>query len=247
MIPKKIHYCWFGGNPLPDSAIKCINSWKKYFPEYEIIQWDENNFDITFNKYAFEAYNNKKYAFFTDVARLYIIYTYGGIYFDVDVEVIKKYNDLIECEAFFGIESERLVNTGLGFGAEKGNKLVKELLDDYNNISFIQKDNTLDLTTCPIRNSEIFKKHGFVLNNKVEVKDNVVVYSKDFFNPFERGTGKLNINENTHSIHWFNTSWQTNGVKMRIKLLKPIRRIFGMERYNKLKEIILKIIRRWLK
>lgn len=120
MIEKKIHYCWFGGNELPTKAKRCIKSWKKYFPDYEIIEWNEKNFDINFNNYAKEAYLNKKYAFFTDVARLYIIYHNGGIYFDVDVEVIKKFdNDILSNEAFFGLETENTVNTGLGFGATK--------------------------------------------------------------------------------------------------------------------------------
>ena len=115
-IPKKIHYCWFGKNVKPQSAIKCIESWKKFFPDYEIIEWNETNFDINFNRYAREAYKVKKYAFFTDVARLYIIYKYGGIYFDVDVEVIKSFDDILKNnDVFFGLEDLNYINTGVGF------------------------------------------------------------------------------------------------------------------------------------
>ena len=105
-IPKKIHYCWFGRNPLPESAKKCIESWKKYCPEYEIIEWNEDNFDLTENRYAREAYEQKKWAFVSDYARLKIVYEQGGIYMDVDVELIKPLDELTELDGYMGFEKE---------------------------------------------------------------------------------------------------------------------------------------------
>lgn len=238
MIPKKIHYCWFGGKELPQSAKKCVESWKKFFPDYEIIEWNEKNFDIHFNNYAYEAYKNKKYAFFTDVARLYIIYKYGGLYFDVDVEVIKSYDDIInDCDAFFGIETLGMVNTGLGFGAVKGNKFVKLLLDDYNNKSFYNDDGTPNLVPCPVVNSVIFKKYGFKLNNSKEQINNIYIFPRDYFNVLDNNTGKVKNTSNTHSIHWYKASWVPWYVRVRILILRPIRKLLG-KKYFKIKNVL---------
>lgn len=149
MIPKVIHYCWFGGNPKSDLINKCIESWKKYCPDYEIIEWNENNFDINICEYTKQAYEAKKYAFVSDVARLYIIYNYGGIYLDTDIELIRNFDELLEYNGWFNWETERFINTGLGFGSKKNNPLIKFLLDDYNNRSFYKLDGKMDLTACP--------------------------------------------------------------------------------------------------
>ena len=143
MIPKKIHYCWFGGNPLPKSAIKCINSWKKYCPDYEIIEWNENNFDINMNGYTRMCYEQKKFAFLSDYVRLLVIYQNGGLYFDTDVELIKNPDFLLNTNAFFGFETEikkspnpqkAEVNTGLGFGAIQNSKILQILLNAYDSL-----------------------------------------------------------------------------------------------------------------
>ena len=176
MIEKKIHYCWFGGKPLPKEAKKCIDSWKKYFPDFEIIEWNENNFNINYNKYTSEAYKNRKYAYVADVARLYVIYNYGGIYFDVDVEVIKNYKDIIKNEAFFGLEKEGYLNTGLGFGATKKSQIVKQLLDDYKDRDFVTQDGKLNLIPCPEINSKIFLKNGYDLKNKSQTINNITIF-----------------------------------------------------------------------
>lgn len=237
MIPKKIHYCWFGGKELPLSAKKCINSWKKYFPDYEIIEWNENNFDVSFNKYAKEAYDNKKYAFFTDVARLYIIYKYGGIYFDVDVEVINSYDEILSSKVFFGLEKIDNVNTGLGFGAEKENAFIKELLSDYDNRNFIKEDGSFDMTSCPIINSKKFKEKGFLLNNTKEEIEGIVVYPREYFNPLDSGTNKLIYKTiNTKSIHWYLKSWVSKKIILRSKITRPFHRLFGNDCFKWLKK-----------
>ena len=128
MINKVIHYCWFGGQPLDSRGKKCLESWKKYFPNYEIIQWNENNFDVSRLDFMSQAYKDKKWAFVSDVARLLIVYENGGLYFDTDVEVIRSIDDLLENDAFFGFENDSFVATGLGFGAIKGQASVKAML-----------------------------------------------------------------------------------------------------------------------
>lgn len=238
MIPKKIHYCWFGHNPLPETAKKCIESWKKYFPDYEIIEWNESNFNINYNKYTEEAYKNKKYAYVADVARLYIIYNNGGIYFDVDVEVIKSYDKILNNAAFFGLEKEKYLNTGLGFGAQKKCKIVKDLLDDYKNRNFTMPDGKLNLTPCPAINSKIFLKDGFTLNNKIQVINDIAIYPIEYFNPLDDTIGKLNITKNTHSIHWYAKSWVPKKQLIRSKILKPFRKLIGVNNYSKIKKIL---------
>jgi len=131
MIPKKIHYCWFGRNPKPKLAEKCIASWKKYCPDYEIIEWNEDNFDINMNVYTRYCYENKKWAYLSDFARLYVVAENGGVYFDTDVELLKNPDELLKLEAFYGFETEKCINTGLGFGAEKNHPTVMAMVEEY--------------------------------------------------------------------------------------------------------------------
>ena len=157
MIPKKIHYCWFGRNPLPESALKCIASWKKFFPDYEIIEWNEDNFDVNCIPYTRQAYEAKKYAFVSDYARFKILYEHGGVYFDTDVEVIRSMDDIIERGAFLGFEINPnenrpygAVNPGVGMGAESGMSLYKNILDYYSQLSFIRPDGSYEMTDAVV-------------------------------------------------------------------------------------------------
>lgn len=227
MIPKKIHYCWFGKKELPPLAKKCIQSWRDFFPDYEIIEWNEENFNLNFNQYVREAYDERQYAFVTDVARLYIVYTQGGIYFDTDVEVIKPFNNLLSNEAFFGLERDGYVATGLGFGASKNNNFVKMLLDDYKDMKFINEDGTYNKIACPITNSEVFKKYGFNLDNKYEQIDGISVYPSDFLNPKGGYEKETIITDNTVSIHHFDGSWLSSEQKRRAKLLSKLNKKYG--------------------
>ena len=157
MIPKVIHYCWFGGKELPKLAQKCIKSWEKNCPDYEIKRWDESNFDINLCPlYVRQAYENKKWAFVTDYVRLKIIYDNGGIYLDTDVEVRKSLDKFLEYNAFFGFENGKNVNTGSGFGAEKHSSIVERIMEQYKDISFIMAYCSYDLTACPTLNTEVF-------------------------------------------------------------------------------------------
>ena len=160
-IPRTIHYCWFGRNPLPKLAQKCIKSWKKYCPDYEIIQWNEDNYDLSAAPlYVRQAYEAKKWAFVTDYVRLQVVYEHGGIYLDTDVELIKKLDPLLQYDAYFGFEDGKHIATGLGFGAVKGAPILRELMEDYHDIPFILPDGGYDTKTCPVRNTEVFLRHG---------------------------------------------------------------------------------------
>jgi mannosyltransferase OCH1-like enzyme len=169
MIPKKIHYCWFGGNPLPQDALMCIESWKKYFPDYEIIEWNEKNFDMNSCDYIREAAENKKWAFVSDFARFKILYDFGGIYFDTDVEVVRNFDEIIAMGAFMGKEEPQdsttyVINPGLGMAAEQGNGFCLDVIEYYKTIHF---DFNNIITVCE-HVTRCLKKKGYIGNNKIE-------------------------------------------------------------------------------
>lgn len=229
MIQKKIHYCWFGRGELTTKAKKCIQSWKKYCPDYEIIEWNEDNFDVNQNEYTKKVYFEKKYAFLSDYARLKVVYEYGGIYLDLDVEIIKNFDDLLENKAFFGFENNDYVASGLGFGGEKGNIAVKTLLDEYDQLL----DGTKDVIGCPTLNTEGLVKLGLVRNGQFQKLSECTVYPAEYFNPYDNPTGRLNITKNTYSIHWFAKSWMDKKTIIRSKLTQPLHRIFGTDFFRK--------------
>ena len=229
-IPKVIHYCWFGKGKIPQLEEKCIASWKKYCPDYEIICHNEDNFDISENKYAKEAYDAGKWAFVSDYVRLKVLYENGGIYLDTDVEIIKPIDDLIKENGYMGYDDNGVVATGLGFACEKGNELVKNLLADYDDISFIRPDGSYDITPCPVRNNETLKRLGMDFSIKEQIFMGIRMLPEDYLCPLKYYTGKKVITENTYSIHHFCASW-TSATAKRTLLLK---RIIGVKLYNKL-------------
>ncbi|WP_253687979.1 MULTISPECIES: glycosyltransferase family 32 protein [unclassified Treponema] len=207
MIPKVIHYCWFGGNPLPQKALKCIESWKKFCPEYEIREWNEDNYDVNKIPYTAQAYQAKKYAFVSDYARFDILYTYGGIYFDTDVEIIKPIDKIIETGAFFGMEKIGDVASGLGIAAPPNEPLYFEILESYRKSFFIKPNGKMDLTTVVIRVTDILRQYGLTKKNNIQIVKNIHIYTPDYFNPKDARTGKITITSNTHTIHHFDASW----------------------------------------
>ena len=214
MIPKVVHYCWFGGNQLPDDAKKCIESWRKFFPEYEIKEWNERNFDVNCCDYVKEAYAAQKWAFVSDYARFWILYHEGGLYFDTDVEVIKDMSDIIAKGAFMGCETDNKCAPGLG--ANPGLGLYKEILDYYEKIHFFIEGNTTE--TVVTHTSKILKSHGWVGNGEIEQIEGVTIYPPEYFCPMDYKTGKLDITPNTRSIHWYTASWQSSYSKAKTKL-----------------------------
>ena len=213
MIPKVIHYCWFGRNPKPASVMKCMASWRKYCPDYEIIEWNEDNFPISDNLYCQQAYNAKKWAFATDYARLWIVYHYGGIYLDTDVEIIRPWDDLLTHDCFLGREPRFHVNTGIGFGAIKGHPVIKQMLDDYKDIPFILEDGKMDLWTCPHRNSQWLFENGLRHDDSYQEIHGAVIYPAEFFSPKDAWSRQSLITKNTYSIHHCDGSWNPNETK----------------------------------
>lgn len=231
MIPKVINYCWFGRNPLPESAIKCINSWKKFLPDYEIKEWNEDNFDVNIIPYTQEAYASKKYAFVSDYARFWILYHHGGLYFDTDVEVIKSMDHIIDEGAFMGIEklnpsisnvdTESMVNPGLGLGAQPFHPLFKEIIEHYNILHWCDSYGNQLSGTVVHHTTKILQQHGFVQSNKKQSFEGVTIYPSDVFCPMDSTTGITTITNNTVSIHHYTCSWMDqNSVSFKIHLLK---------------------------
>lgn len=212
MIPKVIHYCWFGRNPLPPLAIKCIESWKKYLPDYEIKEWNEENFDVNIIPYTKEAYSVKKYAFVSDYARFWILYNYGGVYFDTDVEVIKPMDDIINNGAFMGCEYQLTpcVNPGLGLGAERGFEFGKEFLELYSKLQFIKSDGSLNLKTIVSYTTELLLSGGFINTNEIQDIKGLKIYPYEYFSPINTTSHRLHLTENTRTIHRYMASWQDN-------------------------------------
>lgn len=207
MIPKIIHYCWFGGKELPEEAKRCIESWKKFLPDYEIKEWNESNFDISQNQYVREAYESRKFAFVTDYVRLYALAKEGGVYMDTDVEVLKSYNPFLHHTAFSGFENNNYVPTGM-MASEKGGRWVSDLLAGYADRRFIKEDGTFDMTTNTFTITEYMKKKGLICNNTYQDFPGLVtLYPADYFCPKDHTTGIIELTDNSVCIHHFAASW----------------------------------------
>lgn len=264
MIPKVIHYCWFGRNPLPKTALKCIDSWKKFFPDYEIKEWNEDNFDVNSIPYTREAYQAKKYAFVSDYARFWILYHHGGIYFDTDVQVIKPMDEIISRGPFMGREAGAYINQitdagqgevgndtglgvapGLGLGVNPGLGLYREILDEYDTFSFKKEDGTLNLKTVVSYTTEILLKHGLNSNNdEPQEVAGVWIYPADVFCPMDHTqANKVIITDRTVSIHLYDCSWlDHDSLSFKLHLLKNwLARRFGVKHVERLSNVIRKL------
>jgi mannosyltransferase OCH1-like enzyme len=207
MIPKIIHYCWFGGKEKPEDVLKMIASWKKHCPDYEIKEWNETNFDIHLNRYTEEAYQQKKWAFVSDVARLWALVHEGGIYMDTDVEVIRSLDNLLANKAFIGFEGTQWIGTNL-MGTEPHNAFLQAFLEDYNHRNFTNPDGTLNQTTNVEEiTSRFLTQHNLVRNGEQQQVGDFTVYPTDYFSPYDYINGKVRTTANTYSIHWFSQSW----------------------------------------
>lgn len=211
MIPKIIHYCWFGGKKLPDSALKCIESWKKYCPDYEIKLWDETNFNIEENKFIAQAYKAKKFAFVSDYARFKVLMEDGGIYLDTDVELLKSLDDLLENEAFMGLEKVGNEITGIAPGLIIGTRPNKEFLSYmvnlYNGLDFCDEAGNIVAKTVVKYTTDYFVEQGFVLEDKTQKVGDVTIYSHEYFCPKDYESGKITITSNTYSVHHYDSTW----------------------------------------
>ena len=260
-IPKKIHYCWFGGKPMPDSVKKCIDSWKKYCPDYEMILWDEESFNINQScRYVKEAYSKKKWAFVSDYVRFEVIYKFGGFYFDTDVEMIRPIDKLLENHAFFGMElngDKFEVQPGLGMGSEAGDAFYAKILDSYKKDAFILSDGSVNSDTVVDRATKLMIDNGYnVYTNEIQHINSIVIYPTEYFCPMDYNNGKLSITNNTYSIHWYDMSWLSekekkwqvfsrkhNGMPDRNILLLTVREIYCHGIVNALRLVIKKVLK----
>lgn len=235
MIPKKIHYCWFGRGEKSKLTKKCISSWKQYCPDYEIIEWNEDNFNIDQHPYLRWCYDNQKWAFLSDFARLLIIKENGGIYFDTDVELIQKPDILLQYSAFFGFENNENIATGLGFGAEANHITVVAMIDLYMNIQR-NADGSFPLIVCPALNTQALIPLGLCLNGERQSVKGAEILPVDFLNPYNDQTGVMTKTGNTISIHWYSKAWLDKKAVLRSQITKPFHRIFGVDCFRKFKK-----------
>ena len=232
MIPKKIHYFWVGGNPKPESVLFCIETWKKHCPDYEIIEWNETNYDFSKNQYMRQAYEARKWGFVPDYARLDVVYRYGGVYFDTDVELIKNIDSLLNNKAFFGFErteeAKRIfVNTGEGFGAEAFHPVVEGLMKLYENERFVNPDGSLNLTPQPNYTTKYFQTIGLKRENIDQNLNGAMIYASDVLCPKAYCASRIHLTERTVSIHHYDASWLDKNLKKKHDRSILIHRFFG--------------------
>lgn len=232
---KIIHYCWFGNNEKNALINKCIKSWKEFFPDWQIIEWNESNFDVNCNLYVRQAYQAKKWAFVSDYCRFWALEKYGGIYFDTDVEVIRSFNDLLDEEAFAGFETEKFIAPGLVlYSKNPNNSIISEIKTWYDNARFLDEHgNRIKKNVCVIF-TDIISKYGFIANGNTQTINGFKIFPKEYFCPFDDATGVLNKTENTYSIHWYDKSWMSKHKILRNRITRIIHRLFGTDIRKKL-------------
>lgn len=212
----------------PKKVLKCIKSWEKYLPDFEIKEWNESNFDVNINKYTAEAYKAGQYAFVSDFARFYILEKYGGLFFDTDVEIIKPIDKLLENDAFAGKETPDFVSPGLVLWVkEPENPIIKEAVDYYKDISFLDENGKqTEVSACGVFTA-ILNKYGFTPSDVVQVCGGFTIFTPEYFNPLDDITGKLNKTENTYTVHWYSKTWMNKRNTITNKCVRVLNRIFG--------------------
>ena len=237
---KVIHYCWFGGSPLPPLAQRCIESWHKFLPDYEIRRWDESNFDVNILPYTADAYAAGKYAFVSDYARFWILFREGGVYFDTDVEVIRPLNDVLLRGPFMGFEIDggtrpMAVNPGLGLAADRAMPLYAEILERYETMTFLLPDGSLNPYTMIPMVTGLLREKGLKGGGSIEHVAGIDVYPSDWFNPFDDATGRLRKTADTRTVHWFAKSWMPAQPPWKVALKRLLRRIPGYKTIARLR------------
>ncbi len=249
MIPRIIHYCWFGRSEKNALVQKCIESWKKLLPDYELIEWNEDNFDINSTIYTKQAYDMRKWAFVSDYVRLYALYSVGGFYFDTDVEVLKRFDTFQSENLFSGYESKDSPVTAV-MGAEKGQRILKELLDHYVNNSFLDNNGKCNLTTNTLIITKYLIANGLLPNGKKQTINGMTIYPQIYFCPnnFSRIWNKPS--HKSYTIHHFDQSWRLNRrefssltARLRRYLVGNVRNIIGTTRIIKIKNFFIRLLK----
>lgn len=235
-IPKIIHYIWFGNNPKSKSVQKCIESWHKYCPEYKIIEWNESNYNVKKNRYMYEAYQAKKWAFASDYARYDVVYRYGGFYLDTDVELVSSLDSLLQDSMYMGFLEDKRVASGLGFGSVKGNPILKEILQYYDGRSFYKKNGEMDLRVCNHNETLVLVRHGLVRNGEEQWLDYAHVYPREYLNPVGG-----NPTDKTVSVHHFSGTWASWTRRTRVRKNMIINKTFGQQNAMRMIRITDKI------
>ncbi|MCC3869657.1 glycosyltransferase family 32 protein [Terrisporobacter mayombei] len=235
-IPKIIHYCWFGGKQKPSKIQKCINSWHKYLSDYEFMEWNESNFDVNCNDYVKQAYENKKFAYVSDYARINALYQYGGIYMDTDVMVYKSFNNILDNKCILGFEEENYIATSF-IASTPEHDLIKEFIDRYEDLKFYNDDNSLDLTTNVQRLTDILVNRGLNINNQYQQIDDISIYPQEYFSPYDYGDCISKNTEKTYCEHLFLVSWLPWTTKVKKAVKKIIIPIIGKNNMNKLRSL----------
>lgn len=240
-IPKIIHYCWFGGKDKPEVIKKFINGWKEKLKDYEIKEWNESNFDISSNMFVKQAYENGKYAFVSDYVRVYVLYHYGGIYMDTDVEVKRPFSDeILNNDSFWGFEEKNYIATST-IGTQKGNKLIKKFLDSYDGKSFIKEDGEIDTLTNVAIVSDIIEDIGIKLDgNYQRIEGICTVYPQEYFSPYDYINCYSKENKNTYTIHHFYKSWLPLKERVKGNCKKVIAKVIGGYRVAKIRKMIIR-------
>jgi mannosyltransferase OCH1-like enzyme len=240
-IPKVIHYCWFGRKEKPDIVKKCMETWKRKLPEYEIVEWNEMNFDINSNAYVKEAYESGKFAFVSDYVRVFALYNYGGIYLDTDVEVFQSFNDLLDHPSFWGFEQENYIATST-IGAAKGNNLIKLFLDSYKDKKFIQEDGTLNEMTNVAIITQILESIGLKPNGEFQrIEGKGVFYPQTYFSPYDYINCRKFITDNSYAMHHFYKSWLPLKARVKGNIKLVLSKVIGGGNIAKLRMILSKL------
>ena len=239
MIPKIIHYCWLSGDPYPPLIKKCIDSWKKYLPDYEFILWDKAMLNSLHSKWASQAFENKKYAFAADYIRCYAVFHYGGIYLDTDVELCKSFDDLLINDSFIGFDSRGDLEAAV-FGATKHISWLKTALQFYEGRSFVDESGELNITTMPnIFKSALEEKLRSVENKQIiNNLSTITLYPYDYFSPKDYTNGFITNTDNTVAIHHFNAAWlKDNKILMLRHKIKLLAHRFGYGISKRIREL----------
>ncbi len=235
-MKKTIHYCWFGRGEKPKLVLKCIESWKKKLPDYSLVEWNEDNFDISKNQFVAEAYSDRNFAFVSDYVRAFVLYNYGGIYMDTDVEVLGNFDRFLDDKVFLGFEEGNFVGTCV-MGVEKGHELMKSYLDHYENMTYFNDDGTKYTDTNVVLLTRLLDERGLVRNNEYQTVGDISIYPRTFFSPYDYINGISYITDDSVTIHHFAQLWLPKNVRLKTEAKRALIKFIGGENIKKLREL----------